>query len=145
MKGEVPPSAVPVPPTAFVSSRTVPYVVRVGGEYFRGLIAVDGFVSVGPVVAIESPSIKIFSVNKYRYADVARATTSLFDSLPIKIPENLITGASVLVFATSRDSTYIRAANLKVIVNGEIVRFEQKPQVAWDVEHRFSFVALASA
>jgi hypothetical protein len=100
----VPLSAVPRTATAFVSSRTVPYTVSVGGEYFRGLVAVDGFVSVGPVVAIESPSIKIFSVNKYR-SDVARATTSRFDSLPIKIPENLITGASVLVFATSRDST----------------------------------------
>ena len=56
----VPPSALPTAPTAFVSSRTVPYVVRVGGEYFRGLVAVDGFVSVGPVVAIESPSKKFF-------------------------------------------------------------------------------------
>ena len=60
MKVTVPPSGVPVPPTCFVSSRTVPYVVRVGGEYFRGLVAVDGFVSVGPVVAIESPSKKFF-------------------------------------------------------------------------------------
>jgi hypothetical protein len=115
MKGVVPPSSVvPLPPTCFVSSRTVPYVVRVGGEYFffGGLFAVDGFVSVGTLVAIGSPSMKMFSVNRYWYVGVSRATTTQFDSLPIKIPENLITGDSILVFATILPFTFKFAARI---------------------------------
>jgi hypothetical protein len=59
MKGEIPLSGVALLfPTCFVSSRTVPYVVRLGGQYFFfvGLSAVDDLVSVGTLVAIGSPS-----------------------------------------------------------------------------------------
>jgi hypothetical protein len=60
MKGAVVPlsGVVLVFPTCFVSSRTVPYVVRLGGEYFLfgGLSAVDDFVSFGTLAAIGSPS-----------------------------------------------------------------------------------------
>jgi hypothetical protein len=98
--------------------------------FFGGFVAEDGFVSVGPVVAIESPSIRAFFVNKHSSVDVSGATTNRFD-LPIKIPENLITVASELVFATSQDSPKCVAANLKVI----FVRCKQKPELAWDVGH----------
>jgi len=68
----VPPSGKLFRPTVFVMSRTVPYSVNIGGEYFflEGLFTVDGFVSVGSFtvdgfisvgsgIAIESPRIKV--------------------------------------------------------------------------------------